>query len=44
VLDVADDGLALAPSKLVPVPFQPLVRRVARLALVNFRRKDAREV
>ena len=44
VLDVDDDGLALAPSKFVPVPLQPLVRRVARLALVNFRRKDAREV
>ncbi len=44
VLDVADDALPLAPTPFVPVPFQPLVRRVARLALVNFRRKDAREV
>jgi len=41
---VPDDGLPLAPSPFVPVPFQPLVQSLARLALLNFRGKDAREV
>jgi glycine/D-amino acid oxidase-like deaminating enzyme len=44
VLGLPDDQLPLAPSPFVAVPLHPIVRRVARLALLQYRRKDAREV
>lgn len=44
VLGVADDRLALPPSKLSAIPLHALVRRFARLALVYYRYKDTREV
>jgi glycine/D-amino acid oxidase-like deaminating enzyme len=44
VLGLPDDQLPLAPTAFVPIPLHPIVRRVARLALIPYRRKDAREV
>jgi glycine/D-amino acid oxidase-like deaminating enzyme len=44
VLGLPDDQLPLSITALVPIPLHPIVRRVARLALIPYRRKDAREV
>jgi glycine/D-amino acid oxidase-like deaminating enzyme len=44
VQDVPDEALALSPTSLRPVPSHALVRRVARLALLHYRRKDRMEL
>ncbi len=44
VLGVADEQLALAPTKLAPIPLHGLVRRTARLALLHYRRRDRAEI
>jgi glycine/D-amino acid oxidase-like deaminating enzyme len=44
VLDKPKDELALIPSAISPLPFHGLVRRTARLALLHYRRRDAKEV
>ncbi|MBO1074583.1 NAD(P)/FAD-dependent oxidoreductase [Roseomonas marmotae] len=44
VLDRPEAELALPVTPFRPVPFHPLVRRTARLALLHYRRRDRREI
>lgn len=44
VLERPDAELALPVTPFRPVPFHPVVRRTARLALLHYRRKDRQEI